>query len=124
MSLQYSQIGWRKNADFKGVVQFTVDCRALYQYVEQRYSDVYEEKEIKNIVTNMVMVTMKHFYFRTSIVPIVTENNSGHHQLCGDVSEPRELGQEVFPGDCSSVHAGQFFSLHDGKYQVSRERQC
>ena len=32
-------------------------CRALYQYVEQRYPDVYEEREIKNILTNMVLVT-------------------------------------------------------------------
>ena len=32
-------------------------CRALYQYVQQRYPDVNEEKEIKKILTNMVMVT-------------------------------------------------------------------
>ena len=41
-------------------------CRALYEYVEQRYPDVYEEREIKNILTNMVLVTFKPLYILTS----------------------------------------------------------
>ena len=95
--------------------------RALYQYVKQRYPDVHEEREIKNIVTNMVLVTTKPEYI--CYLDLLTENNPGRHQLCGDVSEPREFRPKVFAGDCSSLHAGQFFSPQHGKYQVSRDRR-
>ena len=39
--------------------------------MEQRYPDVYEEREIKNILTNMVLVTIKTQYIWTSRLRII-----------------------------------------------------
>ena len=106
LSLQYSQIGSRKN------IHFLKRCsvhhsRALYQYVKQRYPDVNEEREIKNILTNMVLVTIKLEYIWTSWLRIIQAIINSVEMYLNHESSGRKFSLEIvhlFMPESSSLH--------------------